>query len=189
MIDVHHTVLPLTARQRPDAAALITSRVPAGRGLYVLSPEDMVLHCVAHLLADGDLSGGLRNLWDLRCLLLEFRSQPGFETRLLARAQLHGLHAHLERGLRLQEHVYGEGRFLFRPSDRLFVRRLLARDGWGRQTRPVTRLAFYIRSHWLRMPPMMLARHLWVKWRRQGSPEAGRGEGEKIFRRRSENST
>jgi hypothetical protein len=27
----------------------------------------------------------------------------------------------------------------------------------------VTRLAFYVRSHWLRMPPGMLARHLWTK--------------------------
>jgi len=43
---------------------------------------------------------------------------------------------------------------------------MTARDGWGRPTRPVTRLAFYIRSHWLRMPPAMLARHLWAKWRK-----------------------
>jgi len=48
----------------------------------------------------------------------------------------------------------------------LFVRRMTARDGWGRPTRPATRLAFYIRSHWLRMPPAMLARHLWAKWRK-----------------------
>ena len=45
-------------------------------------------------------------------------------------------------------------------------RRMTARDGWGRQTRKLLRLAFYIRSHWLRMPPLMLARHLWVKWRK-----------------------
>jgi len=50
--------------------------------------------------------------------------------------------------------------------DRWFVRRLLARDGWGRQTRKFTQLGFYIRSHWLRMPPLMLARHLWTKWRK-----------------------
>ena len=51
-------------------------------------------------------------------------------------------------------------------ADRLFVRRLLARDGWGRARRPLSRLGFYVRSHWLRMPPLMLARHLWVKARR-----------------------
>ncbi len=51
-----------------------------------------------------------------------------------------------------------------------FQRRLLARDAWGRPTRPATRLGFYVRSHWLRMPPRMLARHLWIKWRRRGAP-------------------
>ncbi len=44
--------------------------------------------------------------------------------------------------------------------------RLTARDNWGRGTRKFTRLIFYIRSHWLRMPPHMLMRHLWVKWRK-----------------------
>src|SRR3546814_4904350 len=55
MIDVHHTILPLTARQTPDAEVMIADSVALGDGLFVLSPEDMVLHCVAHLFADGDL--------------------------------------------------------------------------------------------------------------------------------------
>jgi hypothetical protein len=50
--------------------------------------------------------------------------------------------------------------------DALYLRRLLARDPWGRPSRKVTRLGFYVRSHWLRMPPAMLARHLWTKWRK-----------------------
>jgi hypothetical protein len=162
MIDVHHTILPLTARQTPDAEAMIADRMELGGGLCVLSPEDMVLHCVAHLLADGDLAGGLRNLWDLHCLLEEFGGADGFEARLESRAALHGLRPHLARGLRLANGLYGAGDAL-RLSDRLYVRRLLARDGWGRDTRKLTRLAFYIRSHWLRMPPLMLARHLWIK--------------------------
>jgi hypothetical protein len=52
-----------------------------------------------------------------------------------------------------------------RMRDLPFVRRLLARDGWGRPIRPFTRLGFYVRSHWIRMPPLMLARHLWTKAR------------------------
>ncbi|MFT2612616.1 hypothetical protein, partial [Escherichia coli] len=54
--------------------------------------------------------------------------------------------------------------------DRLYLRRLTARDGWGRQTRKLTRLGFYARSHWLRMPPLMLARHLWTKYRKGYRP-------------------
>lgn len=159
MIDVHHTILPLTARPRPDAGALIADRVDLGGGLSLLSEEDRVVHCAAHLLADGDLAGGLRNLWDLHCLLEEC---AGGREAARRRAALHGLEPCVARGIRLAAALYGEGARLG-AADRLFVRRLLARDGWGRARRPVTRLGFYVRSHWLRMPPVMLARHLWIK--------------------------
>ena len=64
MIDVHHTTLPLTARITPDATAMLADSVVLDDGLRIMAPEDMVLHGVAHLFADGDLAGGLRNLWD-----------------------------------------------------------------------------------------------------------------------------
>lgn len=168
MIDVHHTILPLTARVTPDAAALIDSRVALSNGLFVLPPEGMVVHAAAHLLADGDLQGGLRNLWDIRCLIDEF-SGVQFELELAACAARHGLTREVERALRLSDHLFGAGAKLT-LSDRLYVRRLLARDGWGRPTRKATELAFYLRGHWLRMPPFMLARHLWTKWRKGHSP-------------------
>ncbi len=157
MIDVHHTILPLTARPKPDAAALIADAVPLGNGLSVLSPADMIVHAAAHLFADGDLAGGLRNLWDIHCLIGEFGT-----TGLADRAAHHGLTAAVARAVRLAESLFGIGP----TTDRLYRRRLLARDGWGRAIRPATRLGFYVRSHWLRMPPAMLARHLWVKWRK-----------------------
>lgn len=171
MIDVHHTTLPLTARVTPDAAAMLADSVVLEDGLRVMAPEDMVLHGVAHLFADGDLAGGLRNLWDQDRLLRELGPVPGFWDRLRARSRLHGLQWHLALTLRLTRRLYATpvdaglagSAGLF---DRWFVRRLLARDGWGRQTRKFTQLGFYSRSHWLRMPPLMLARHLWTKWRK-----------------------
>ena len=187
MIDVHHTILPLTARITPDPDALIADSVVLENGLRVLAPEDMILHSVAHLFADGDLAGGLRNLWDIRCLLEEFGT-----AELAERARLHGLERELARAVRLADALYASPPFVssdvekptggLQPAfldfarnervgwvDPFYRRRLLARDGWGRATRPVTRLAFYVRSHWLRMPPLMLARHLWTKWRK-GAP-------------------
>ena len=77
MIDVHHTILPLTARPRPDAGALIAASVALENGLRMLSPADMIVHAAAHLFADGDLAGGLRNLWDIDRLLREFAA-PDF---------------------------------------------------------------------------------------------------------------
>jgi len=160
MIDVHHTILPLTARPKPDAAALIADSVELSGQLRTLSPEDMVIHAAAHLIADGDMAGGLRNLWDIECLRREF-DLP----QLTTRARLHDLKREVALALRLCDALFGEGA----ATDRMFLRRLTARDGWGRETRPFTRLAFYIRSHWLRMPPLMLARHLWIKWRKDGA--------------------
>jgi hypothetical protein len=213
MIDVHHTILPPTARITPDAGALLEhslalppsvhfersretgpgsndtglptlaggaevhpERLPwqAVEGLEangigevrVLSPNDMLVHAAAHLFADGDLAGGMRNLWDVQCLVGQF----GIDG-LTERAAHHGLAKEPAGALPLATAIAGGGARL-NPADRLYLRRLTARDGWGWPTRPATRLAFYIRSHWLRMPPAMLARHLWTKWRKGGAGPA-----------------
>jgi hypothetical protein len=199
MIDVHHTILPPTARPKPDAAALIEDSVTLPNGLRTLSPPDMIIHAAAHLFADGDLAGGLRNLWDIDRLLRKVGADADFWPHLRARAKQHGLEKAVARALRLSSHLYGtpthpllssprrrgsrttqpqdtrppedmdsrqRGNDTWGVGDHLYLRRLLARDGWGRQTRKLTRFAFYIRSHWIRMPPLLLARHLWTKARR-----------------------
>jgi hypothetical protein len=206
MIDVHHTILPPTSRPTPDAAALIASSVPVAAGLRTLGPEDMIVHAAAHLFADGDLAGGLRNLWDIDRLVRQFSAaDEGFWQRLAERARIHQLRPAVARALRLTHRLYGtpvgrtdsfvpsevEGRRLGlgaaaprlrsgrtegvdlhhgevlagppRLTDSLFEARLLARNGWGQPTRKALRFAFYVRSHWMRMPPLMLARHLWTK--------------------------
>jgi hypothetical protein len=174
MIDVHHTILPATARPRPFAEALIGDSVPLDSarpdGLRTLSPEDMIVHAAAHLFADGDLAGGLRNLWDIDRLLRQFGVDPDFWKRLADRARLHQLRRPVALALRLSARLYATpvdrsvaGRD--RPMDRLFEARMLARNGWGQPIRPILRFAFYLRSHWLRMPPLMLARHLLIKAR------------------------
>jgi hypothetical protein len=191
MIDVHHSILPLTARPKPDMDAMIEDRVALSDGLFILSPPDMIVHAAAHLFADGDLAGGLRNLWDIDRLLREFDERvDGFWPALLERSERHGLLPAVSRAARLARQLYGTpvnwcqapiskplnsqgtgsgktgvGHGLT-AADGLYRRRLLARDGWGRTTRPLTRLGFYVRSHMLRMPPAMLARHLWVKARK-----------------------
>jgi hypothetical protein len=183
MIDVHHTILPLTARITPDAAALIERSVTLENGLRVPAPEDLVIHAAAHLIADGDLQGGLRNLWDIDRLCREFgEQQDDFYLSLFEESHHHGLLEAVERALRLSHQIFGTPIVGYtepirvdlneRRSDALFRRRLLARDGWGRPTRKLTELAFYLRGHWLRMPPLMLVRHLWTKWRKGYRPGA-----------------
>ncbi len=184
MIDVHHTILPLTAKPRPDAAALIADARALPSGLFVLSPADIICHAAAHLIADGDLSGGMRNLWDIDRLVRQFVAEKqGFDEALAERAKLHGLTDAVARALRLSQRLFGTPPVFRRGSasgpqlspdndqrsyvsDALFLRRITAVDGWGRKTRKLTRQGFFIRSHGLRMPPLMLARHLWTKWRK-----------------------
>lgn len=170
MIDVHHTILPLTARPRPDAAALLADAVALEDGLYVFAHTDRVIHSATHLLADGELDGGLRNLWDIHCLLTECADR-NFWPELQLRAAHHGLWPAVHRAARMAHRLYGTDiPFSWRTEhwqDGYYIRRLTARDAWGRGTRPLLRLLFYVRSHWLRMPPLLLAQHLWVKWRKQ----------------------
>ncbi len=201
MVDVHHTILPLTAGPTPDAAALLASAVllpsrlregpgvglsnqtdagrpappptpPAGgRGLRILSSTDMICHAAAHLIADGDLAGGLRNLWDIdRLLRLFAASEPDFWPDLASRARHHQLRPAVHRAARLAHRIFATpippDWATSNPPDPLFAAHLFARDDWGSETCPLLRLGFYARSHLIRMPLPMLMRHLWVKWRR-----------------------
>ena len=169
MIDVHHTILPLTAGPQPDAQAMLTDAVALQNGVYVFSDADMVIHSAAHLFADGELDGGLRNLWDIHCLLSEF-ADDSFWPELCARAGHHQLWPAVHRAARLAHRLYGtevpETWQTRNWRDKYFIARMTARDEWGRGTRKFLRLIFYVRGHWLRMPPVMLVRHLWIKWRR-----------------------
>src|SRR5581483_1442714 len=80
ILDVHHTIVPETARVHPDAAELIRSAVAlAGRpDLAVLAPADMVLHSATHLFHNEELTHGLRDLVDLDALLRHFGRDAAF---------------------------------------------------------------------------------------------------------------
>lgn len=172
MIDVHHTILPPTAQPKPDAAALLEDARRLDNGLWVFSPADMICHAVAHLIADGELAGGMRNLWDIDRLVRQFaQTEPDFWSRLGRRAARHALSRHVGQALRLANALYETpvDAKLAGPSkaiDRLFLARVTAVNGWGQKTRKNLRRAFFLRSHLIRMPFPMLARHLFIKWRK-----------------------
>ena len=185
VLDVHHNILPLTVRQVPDAQRLLASArpVPGLPGAAVLAPADMLLHSMAHLLHNDDLSHGLRDLTDLDLLLRHFSAEPGFWPTLFDRAA----HLHLQRtlhyGLWATHHllatpVPAAALAQARRSAPPAALDALMRALWRRTLRTPhrtaalrfdasARLALYVRAHWLRMPPLMLARHLAIKaWMR-----------------------
>src|SRR3546814_12679495 len=67
VLDVHHTIVPLTARAPVAAEALATQSLALdGDGqLRILAPADLVLHAAVHPFNDGEYDHGLRDLLDI----------------------------------------------------------------------------------------------------------------------------
>jgi hypothetical protein len=188
-LDVHHAILPITARLKPDSGKLLAaSRPVAGEPrLRVLAPVDMVLHSATHLFCNEDVGNSLRDLVDLDSLLREFASEENFWTRLTVRAGELDLTRPLYYALRYAVRILGTpipaqvrheaeiGRppLLLRGlMDALFLQTLQpdrAADGLA----SLARGSLYVRAHWLRMPPLLLAQHLTIKALRREEGKAG----------------
>jgi len=177
IIDIHHTILPVTSRLHPDPALLLDEVIPAGEeGIHVLAPKDMVLHAAAHLFYDGDFDRRLRDLYDLDRMLVRFGGQPGFWDALVRRADVLNLTIPLFYTLRYCATLLGTpvpaeatasiGRGT--PSylsvllmDHLVPRTIMPRNAdYPSRVTSLTAFLLYLRSHWLKMPPLLLARHL-----------------------------
>ncbi|MFY7865275.1 nucleotidyltransferase domain-containing protein [Roseateles sp.] len=189
VIDVHHNILPLTSRIKVDAAALLAhiEPIPGGSGLYRLSKPDMVLHSACHLFLDGEFDKGLRDLVDLDALLREFGQEADFWPQLMQRSHHLGLDRILFYALRYTHRVLktpgtespppqllaqAPSALQLRLMDALFLRALQpdhpsCADRWT----GLARQALYLRAHWMRMPMLMLTRHLLTKAIRK-PPEA-----------------
>ncbi|MBT9589831.1 MAG: nucleotidyltransferase family protein [Thiobacillus sp.] len=179
VIDVHHAILPDTARYFPDPQKLLNRIVPAGDdmpGVYVFSAEDRILHSATHLFHDGELPHGLRDLTDLDLLLRHEAAAPHFWPRLVARADKLQLGRSLYYALRytqyfldtpVPEKVWDDLRpvtphsALLKLMDSIFSRALApAHASCDDAFSSVARQAAYVRAHWLRMPAHLLIPHL-----------------------------
>jgi len=185
IIDVHHTILPLTGRCHPDPKKLLAEAITLdGSQFKILAPADMVLHSAAHAFQDGDLVRGLRDLVDLDDLLRHFGAEASFWDRLLERGQDLDLTRPLYYALRYtslilhtpvpmavleQAKKFAPARLAGLMMDRLVIHAVNDRlSGWRRSLQAFSSWALYIRQHWLRMPPFLLARHLMHQmWRPQ----------------------
>jgi len=189
VLDVHHAILPITARLKPDSAKLLAASRPiAGEPrLRVLAPVDMVLHSATHLFCNEDVGNSLRDLVDLDSLLREFASEAGFWPRLTARAGELDLTRPLYYALRyavrlldtpVPDRVLGAAEIGRPPPvlrglmDAIFLRTLQPNRANGGLS-SLARGSLYVRAHWLRMPPLLLAQHLAVKALRREEQKAG----------------
>lgn len=177
-IDVHHTILPETGRIRVNTAALFRAAVALHSipGLFVLQPEDMILHSAAHLFHEGGLENGLRDLNDLDSLFRCFGENDVFWDSLMPRAIELGLTRPLFYAIRYAVSVFntpiprrvvdamvvGQPNALVLAAIDFCYRRALrpAHASCNTLATPIARFALYVRSHWLRMPMPLLVLHL-----------------------------
>lgn len=178
-IDVHHAILPETARLKVNTPALFEciQPLPGHPGMAVLAPVDMFLHSATHLFHEGEFENGLRDLFDLDRLLTHCAKTPSFWETVVPRAQTLGLCRPLHYALRYS------GRWLHTPIPGEVLQAAQAAAGipawrqrlmdacFSRALRPMhpssddcwsapAKAALYVRSHWIRMPMHLLAYHL-----------------------------
>jgi hypothetical protein len=181
-IDLHHNIVPRTARLRPSATALLDNSVTiAGSRYRVLANEDLVLHAMVHLMFDSDLSDKLRDLVDIDEMCRYFAGQDeNFWDSLLDRAEKLGLGRPVYYSLRYCRQLLDnqipqrviEQTKTWRPvfpirwlMDHLVPRAMLPlHPQYPSRLTEVARLLLYMRSHWIRMPPWLLFYHLGYKF-------------------------
>jgi hypothetical protein len=172
IVDVHHGILPQTSRLKPSSERLLEHATPIGDGVRVLCPAHIVLHAAAHLFHDGEIAGAIRDLVDLDQLLRWFGRDEAFwrsfrrETRALdlARPAYYALrYARRWFGTPLPDDVIAEMAAWAPPAavvrlmDTLVDRAVMGHSG---RASSAAVFALYVRSHWLKMPPLQLVRHL-----------------------------
>ena len=177
-LDLHHAILPSSARLHVNTQALFDAVVPVPGldGVATLCDADMFLHSATHLFHEGEFGNGLRDLLDLDALLKHFGKDPAFWPELLRRADVLGLQRplfyalHFATGLLgtpVPQEVLNQARQAAPPRPVLALMEYCYSRALQPQHRScdsasaqLARVLLYLRSHWIRMPLWPLTRHL-----------------------------
>jgi hypothetical protein len=117
-------------------------------------PVADLCHGCAALFGAGNMERGLYRLWQINSLIVDGQSQPGFWDAVQVEARQRKVTAHVSRALRLCHHLFETPVDAYlawqgQRGDIFFLGRLLARNGAGKPTAPMLRLAFKLRAAWL----------------------------------------
>ncbi len=178
VVDIHHNLVPDTARIHPDPQRLLAATEPCpGRAdVHVLAPADLILHSVVHLFNDGEFDHGLRDLLDIDDLARHFLRADADWQALVERARELDLGRPLHHALRCLrrtldtpvpdpalialERDAGPAR-LRRSMDALFARGLRPdHASCSDRATALARWLLFVRGHYLRMPLHLLLPHL-----------------------------
>ncbi len=179
-LDAHHTIAPVTSRVRIDAQLLFDSAISSDQaGCKILCPVDMALHCAVNLFQNNELADDLRDLLDLHAMLCHFSAaDSNFWMKLIARANQLRLGVALFYGLQFAGRVFQtpvpanlEADLNQKPGKlSQWIMHLLVPSALfplhpeaPSRFAQLARLALYLRSHWIRMPPHLLLLHVGYK--------------------------
>lgn len=179
VVDLHHNILPLTSRCSPDARILLAaSQALPGSPFRAFCPVDMVIHSATHLFHESELQNGLRDLFDLDALVLEFSARSAdFWSELVDRAIALGLALPVylacrytaallgtsipDRAIAGLEQAADLSKLSIMALDTIYLRALMPDHPLSSDTSmAAARLAVYLRGHYLRMPFGLLTAHL-----------------------------
>jgi putative nucleotidyltransferase-like protein len=181
-IDLHHNILPRTARLKPAGKELLQAAKPLPDSRYrVLADEDIALHAMTHLMFGDDLVDKLRELVDIDDLLRHFAgADDTYWQSLVVRAEELDLRRPAYYALRyarqlldcpVPDSIVNKTRDWAPPApviwlmDRLVPSALYPpHPDYPSWVTEFGRLLLFVRSHWIRMPPWLLAYHLSYKF-------------------------
>lgn len=194
-IDLHHAILPETARVKVNTSALFDNvlPVPGLQHVFVLPPADMILHSATHLFHEGELDKGLRDLSDIDLLFRQYGRGAAFWADLVARSVELGLQLQLYYAVRyasmlfdtpvppdfqLQLERFSPSGMVQRMMDYCYLRALNPNHATCRIAGDsLARWSLLARSHWIKMPIHLLGYHFGVKALSSWSGDQKRGTG------------
>ncbi len=165
LIDVHHRLLPRTARLQPRHDLMLAhAKAIKNKGLRALDATDRFIHSAIHIFADGAFETAARSFIELHYLFADLTAEE--ERGLVDRAAEVNALRPVAGALWAVSHYFGSPNahailrsmgvtgmsWTFRQVIRIWVR--------GGALKPLAGLALYGRSHVLRMPSGMILKHL-----------------------------
>ena len=173
VIDVHHALLPKTARHSVKTERLFSDALPVGKGnLHIFQPTDLLIHSAVHAYSDGAIDTPARTILEQYFLFSELG--PKDKKILVERAQ--EVSASMPVGLALWlvgrlfdvETAQEASKKLISPLRYFLLKRAILNKLAAGKLSVFGKVYLYIRSHYLRMPLYLLLPHLLrkaIRWR------------------------
>lgn len=178
LIDLHHHLLPPTSSWYFDLSKTECCWVDSECGRFRrLNLSAMIAHSALHLVLSGEVRHGLRDMWDIRCLLTRSGNWQNTINEVVFLAQEWGISKIVTPVLSIVEQLFflesGKPEVIKKHFSSGVLGSLLkwtltnamVPGHWSSQT-AVSRIAtvlFYLQGHFYRMPARLLLPHLATK--------------------------